>query len=161
MMDIESLPEKASKVEKETKAFFKTIRKNQLRTLDDVIHNIHEEVFEETDCLECGNCCRSLGPRITYKDIERIAKSLRIKPSEVIDKYLRIDEDNDYVYKEMPCPFLANDNYCFIYEDRPKACREYPHTDRKKFFQIHALTVLNAKTCPAVYNILERLKKEL
>ncbi len=160
-MDIRSLPEKAKKVEKETKAFFKSIRKNQLRVLDDTIHALHEEVFDEIDCLGCANCCRSLGPRLTDRDIEKMATALRLKPQEVVSRYLRIDEDNDYVFKEMPCPFLCSDNYCSIYEDRPKACREYPHTDRKKFFQIHALTVKNAETCPAVYEILERLKREL
>jgi len=161
-MDIklEDLPEKAKRVEKETKAFFKSIRKNRLRELDDTIHALHTEVFDETDCLGCGNCCRTLGPRITDRDIERIAQSLRIKPHEVVNTYLRIDEDNDYVFKEMPCPFLGADNYCFIYEDRPKACREYPHTDRKKFFQIHNITIKNASTCPAVYEIIERLKVE-
>jgi Fe-S-cluster containining protein len=83
-----------------------------------------------------------------------------MKQHEVVSAYLRIDEDNDYVFKTMPCPFLGADNYCSIYEDRPKACREYPHTDRKKFYQIHALTIKNAATCPAVFNLLERLKKE-
>ncbi|MCC8142984.1 MAG: YkgJ family cysteine cluster protein [Tannerellaceae bacterium] len=160
-MNMHSLPEKAKKVEKETKAFFKSIKKNRLRMLDDTIHALHEEVSDEIDCLHCANCCRSLGPRITDRDIEKMSGALRLKPQEVVNRYLRIDEDNDYVFKEMPCPFLGSDNYCSIYEDRPKACREYPHTDRKKFFQIHALTIKNAETCPAVYEILERLKKEL
>ncbi len=159
-MDKYALAERAKRVEKENRAFFKNIKKSRLRELDDVVHEMHEAEFRCTDCLECANCCRSLGPRITDKDIERIARNLRMKPAEVISTYLRIDEDNDYVFKSMPCPFLGDDNYCFIYEDRPKACREYPHTDRKKFHQIHALTIRNAETCPAVFNILERLRKE-
>ena len=129
-MEIDSLNERAKKVEKETKAFFKTVKKNRMRELDDMVHYLHEEVFEETDCLSCANCCRSLGPRITDRDIERIASAKRMKHHEVVSTYLRIDEDNDYVFKNMPCPFLEADNYCSIYEDRPKACREYPHTDR-------------------------------
>ncbi|MDL2251691.1 YkgJ family cysteine cluster protein [Odoribacter sp. OttesenSCG-928-J03] len=159
-VDLDGLPSKAKRVEKENRAFFKAIKKNRINKLDDAIHALHKEVFEEIDCLECANCCKSLGPRITDRDIEQIAQSLRIKPSEVIATYLRIDEDNDYVFKTMPCPFLGSDNYCAIYKDRPKACREYPHTDRKKIFQIHSLTVKNAETCPAVFEILERLKKE-
>lgn len=158
-MDIQSLPEKAQKVEKETIRFFKCIKKNRMRELDDTIHALHEQVFDEVDCLECANCCRSLGPRLTDRDIERIAGALRLKPQEVVDRYLRIDEDKDYVFKSMPCPFLCSDNYCSIYKDRPKACREYPHTDRKKFYQIHSLTVKNAQTCPAVFQILEELKQ--
>lgn len=159
-MDMHSLPERAKKVEKETRSFFKNIKKNRIRELDDTIHAIHEEVFEEIDCLACGNCYWTLGPRITDRDIEKMAQALRLKPYEVVARYLRIDEDKEYVFKEMPCPFLDHDNYCSIYESRPKACREYPHTDRKKFFQIHALTIRNAQTCPAVFDILEQLKKE-
>lgn len=40
-MDINSLPERAKKVEKETKTFFKSIKKNRHRELDDTIHAIH------------------------------------------------------------------------------------------------------------------------
>ncbi|MDR1739558.1 MAG: YkgJ family cysteine cluster protein [Bacteroidales bacterium] len=116
--------------------------------------------MNRTDCLKCANCCRSLGPLITNKDIEKIAKTLRIKPSEVINKYLKIDEDNDYVFKSMPCPFLMSDNYCSIYEDRPKACREYPHTDRNKFYQIFNLTIKNAYTCQVAYELIEELKNK-
>ncbi|MCD8166744.1 MAG: YkgJ family cysteine cluster protein [Bacteroides sp.] len=125
-IDLKTLSERARRASKENKQFFKTLKKNRQRELDDVIHRIHQEVFDETDCLECGNCCRSLGPLITDRDIERMAQALRKKPSEVAETYLRIDEDNDYVFKSMPCPFLGTDNYCCIYEDRPKACREYP-----------------------------------
>ena len=159
-MDLDSLPQRAKQEEKINKSFFKSLKKNQLRELDNTIHYLHEEVFEEIDCLECANCCRSLGPRITDRDIERMAGSLRIKPQEVGSTYLRIDEDKDYVFKSMPCPFLMSDNYCSIYADRPKACREYPHTDRKKFFQIHSLTIKNCETCPAVLEMLNRLRKE-
>ncbi|WP_231496775.1 YkgJ family cysteine cluster protein [Prevotella sp. 10(H)] len=60
----------------------------------------------------------------------------------------------------MPCSFLLPDNYCSIYESRPKACREYPHTDRKKFEQIFKLTVKNTETCPIAYEVLLRLVKK-
>lgn len=145
---------------KDNQRFFKSINKKKMRQLDEKVHELHEEVFEEIDCLECANCCKSLGPRITEKDIDRISKSMKMKASAFVDTYLIIDEDNDYVFKMMPCPFLIPDNYCMIYEARPKACREYPHTDRPKFLQISKLTVRNTETCPAVFEILERLRKE-
>ena len=47
-----------------------------------------------------------------------------------------------------------------VYESRPKACREYPHTDRPRFYQILDLTLKNAEVCPAVFELIERLKKE-
>ncbi len=125
-----------------------------------MVSQFHEEIFEEIDCLECANCCKSISPIITQKDIERLAKHLRIRPSDFIDQYVYMDSDGDYVYKETPCPFLMPDNYCMVYEQRPKACREYPHTDRRKFHQILNLTQKNTYYCPAVYEVVERLKKE-
>lgn len=155
-----NLRQKAGNAEKSTRTYFKKMKKNKIAELDKVIGSIHSDIFRKINCLECANCCRSLGPRLTNRDIELIAKTLRKKPADVIESFLKIDEDHDYVFREMPCPFLGADNYCSIYENRPKACREYPHTDRSKFYQIYSLTIRNAETCPAVYEILERLKKE-
>ncbi|NDV79249.1 YkgJ family cysteine cluster protein [Dysgonomonas sp. 511] len=134
--------------------------KKRLAKMDTVVRQLHEEVSSQVDCLQCANCCRSLGPAIYDKDIDRIAKALRMKPSDVVATYLKIDEDGDYVFNSMPCPFLMPDNYCSIYEHRPKACREYPHTDRKKFEQIYKLTVKNTETCPIAYEVLLRLLDE-
>jgi len=122
---------------------------------------LHEDEFSRTDCLNCANCCKTTGPLFTQKDIERIAKHFKMKPGEFIDTYLRMDEDNDFVLQQVPCPFLGTDNYCSIYEKRPKACREYPHTDRKDFHKISNITIKNTAVCPAAYNIVEEMKKRL
>lgn len=145
--------------EKAKPLFLQYYKKNKKRLvkMDTIVQELHEEVSENIDCLSCARCCRTLGPAIYDKDIERIAKALRIKPSEVVASYLKVDEDGDYVFKTMPCPFLQADNYCSIYESRPKACREYPHTDRKKFEQIYKLTVKNSVTCPIAYEVLTKL----
>lgn len=158
--DIEKLKAKAAKAQPGTKALFTKLKKKKAKGIDIVVQGLHHEVFDETDCLTCANCCRSLGPRITDKDIERISDSLKMKGGTFVSQYLCIDDDKDYVFKNMPCPFLAVDNYCLIYAVRPKACREYPHTDRKKFHQLFDLTLKNSYTCPAVFEIVERLKKQ-
>jgi len=72
-----------------------------------------------------------------------------------------LDEDDFMVLKQAPCSFLDSDNSCLIYDARPKACREYPHTNRKKFIQLANLTIKNTEICPAVFNIVENLKKRL
>lgn len=159
-IDIERLKVQAQNSAVENKAFFARLRKKKPRQLDDVVHRLHDEVFEEIDCLECANCCKSISPIIIDKDVERMAKHLKMKAVDVIDTYLQMDADNDYVFKETPCPFLMPDNYCMIYESRPRACREYPHTDRKRFYQILNITLKNTHYCPAVYEVTERLKKE-
>lgn len=155
-IDYKLLPVLVSKSEPEWKRFFAK-NKKKLEGMDLKAHALHDEISERTDCLSCANCCRTLGPLITDKDVERMAKSLRMKSSDVISKYFRIDEDGDMVFQSMPCPFLGADNYCAIYESRPKACREYPHTDRKRFYQIYNLSIKNAATCPIVYEVLQQL----
>jgi Fe-S-cluster containining protein len=155
---IKNLSEKSLKSKAANLKYFKGISPKKQKQLDQAIQAIHAEVFDEVDCLECAACCKYLGPRITSKDIQRLAKHFRMKEVAFIDSYLRIDEDKDYVFNAMPCPFLMEDNYCSVYENRPKACREYPHTDRVNFYQIHKLSIKNSETCPAVYEILNRLR---
>mgnify|MGYP000010387066 CR=1 FL=1 len=87
-----------------------------------------------------------------------MAKRLRLKTADFEARYLRLDEDGDWVLRQLPCPFLESDNACSIYEDRPKACREYPHTDRVKQVQILDLTAKNALICPAVGEIVARME---
>ncbi len=92
------------------------------------------------------------------KDVERLARNLRMKPVEVIEKYMEMDTDGEYVFRSAPCPFLGADNYCSVYESRPLACREYPHTNRKRFYQVLDLSVQNTAVCPAVVRIFEKLR---
>lgn len=158
-MDLFQFKKLATTKKSEHNKFLLSLTKKDPRKVDDAFHTIHEEVFAEIDCLTCANCCKTTSPIFYQMDIERAAKALRMKPGEFIEKYLRIDEDKDYVLTAAPCPFLASDNYCKIYNDRPKACREYPHTDRKKMVQIMELTAKNTQVCPAVFEMVERLKK--
>lgn len=145
----------------ENKKYFDKLKKKTPKNLDYLMQEIHEAEFKKTNCLNCANCCKTTGPLFTLADIERISKSLRLKSQQFIAKYLRVDEENDYVLQSLPCPFLDNENACFIYEVRPKACKEFPHTDRKKFQQITDLTLKNVAICPAAFNIVEEMKKKV
>jgi len=145
----------------ENKKYFDKLKKKQPKNLDYIMQDLHDEEFKKTNCLTCANCCKTTGPLFTLADIERVAKYLKQKPQQFIDQYLRIDEDKDFVLQQVPCTFLDNENACMIYDVRPKACREFPHTDRKKFYQITDLTLLNVAICPAAYNIVEKMKEKL
>ncbi len=158
LYDPDYLRQQADKTNADSKKFFQKLKAKRPRKLDELFQKLHEQVFNEIDCLKCANCCRNLGPRLTQKDIDRMSKTLSLKPVVFIEKYLRIDEDSDYVFKSMPCPFLAPDNYCMVYESRPKACRDYPHTDAPKMHTLLHLAFKNRQTCPAVYLMVEELK---
>lgn len=163
MMDkiIAELPLKAKEKHTENKKFFAKLKKKPPKNLDYLMQELHQEEFQRTDCLTCANCCKTTGPLFTNADVVRIAKHFRLKPQVFIDTYLRLDDENDYVLQEVPCTFLGADNYCSIYDVRPKACREFPHTDRKKFQQINNLTLKNVGICPAAFNIVEEMKKRI
>ena len=141
------------------KKFLTKLAKSKNKSLNALADDLHEEVFAEIDCLDCANCCTSIPPIINETDVKRAAKFLGIKPADFKDQYVRIDEDQDMVMKTSPCPFLEDDNKCFIYEGRPRACREYPHTDNHEFLKHLKLHLPNASYCPAVYHILERMRE--
>lgn len=152
-----ALLKEATNQEKKIVQLFSFLKIRQPKDIDVVVKRFHGEAFEKIDCLECGNCCKTLGPMVNQKDVEDAAKVLRMKPSAFMEKYLKTDEDNDLVFKEMPCPLLMNDNHCSIYGNHPKACREYPHTDKSKFLNRRFITMKNAEVCPAVALIVQSL----
>lgn len=158
---LKDLPKKAKEKHIENKKFFTKLKRKPPKNLDYLMQELHDVEFGRTDCLECANCCKTTGPLFTNADVQRISKHFRLKPQQFIDQYLRIDEDHDYVLQQVPCAFLGHDNYCSIYDVRPKACREFPHTDRKKFHQISNLTLKNVAICPAAFNIVEEMKKNI
>jgi Fe-S-cluster containining protein len=158
---LQSLSTKVKENQKVHRNFFIKLRKKTPKNLDAIMEKLHEEEFKKSDCLQCANCCKTTSPIFTKKDIERISKSFRIKTRQFIDTYLNLDEDQDYVLKSSPCTFLADDNTCNIYDVRPKACQEYPHTNRKSFEKISDLTLKNVAICPATFNIVEALRAKL
>ena len=118
---------------------------------------LHEEAFSKINCLDCARCCKNHSPRFKQPDIKRIAKSLNMKEGDLVVKYLKLDEDGDYVTRSTPCPFLADDNSCNIYEDRPSDCARYPYTDEDVLLKRVPLTLKNSAVCPAAHAVLEKL----
>ncbi len=126
---------------------------NMLKALPE----LHEQAFEKIDCLQCANCCKNHSPRFKQPDIKRIAKSLRMKEGDLVAQYLKLDDEGDYVTRTKPCPFLAEDNTCNIYDDRPSDCRRYPYTDEDVLLKRVQLTLKNATVCPITHDVLEQL----
>ena len=118
---------------------------------------LHDEAFARIDCLQCANCCKNYSPRFKTPDIKRISKHLRMRESEFIETYLKVDEEGDFVVKSTPCPFLGADNYCSIYDQRPSDCHRFPYTDEDVFIKRQALTLKNTSFCPITYFVIERL----
>jgi len=159
-MDLDHFKKQSTKLYPDNTKRIAALKKKK-KLLDPIFQAAHETVFAEVDCLECANCCKTTSPIFYQGDIERMSKTLKMKPSVFIDQYLVMDDDQDWVLKEAPCPFLGHDNKCIVYESRPTACREYPHTNRKRVFQILDLTLKNTLVCPAVLEILQVVSSAL
>jgi Fe-S-cluster containining protein len=142
---------------KQYKQFLQKADKNRVLK---ALPELHKAAFTQIDCLQCANCCKNYSPRFKTPDIKRISKHLKMKESHFIDAYLKLDEDGDYVVKTKPCPFLGNDNYCKIYEQRPSDCVRFPYTDEDVLIKRPNITLKNASFCPAVYFVLEGLMNE-
>ena len=136
------------------KSYLQRANKN---TVLKVLPDLHEEAFSKIDCLQCGNCCKGYSPRFKTPDIKRIAKYLKMKDGDLINQYLKVDEDGDYVMQSTPCSFLGADNYCSIYEVRPSDCERFPYTDEDVILKRPNITLKNSSFCPAVYYVLEKL----
>jgi len=148
---LEKLPEK------ELKATIKKIKQKVPKNLDETFQDWHDEVFEKIDCLECANCCKTTSPMFFEKDIERLSSHFKLRPADFIERYLFLDSDGIWALKSSPCPFLGQDNYCSVYDQRPKACREFPHTNHRKMHTHLQLIPQNIKVCPAVVEIAKKL----
>jgi len=137
---------------KSRKKVVSNLRNKKGKELDSIFRDGHDQAFKKIDCLDCANCCKTVGPLFTSKDITRISKNFKLSQGDFTEKYLRIDEDNDYVLKTLPCPFLSI---------RPKACKDYPLTDlrdQKKLLKLH---LENTKHCPAVNEVFNHITNKV
>lgn len=157
--DDKRLINKSLSNKKNNKKLLKKITFKEKKRIDQIFEIEHQKEFQNRDCLKCANCCKTTSPIFRDTDIKRISSFLKIKEQELINDKLIIDYENDYVLKKSPCSFLNHDNTCSIYNVRPLACKEYPHTNRKKMHQIIDLTIKNSTICPAVSNIITNILK--
>lgn len=139
------------------KAFKRMLEKGNRNKMLKALPDLHDEAFEKIDCLSCANCCKNHSPRFKQPDIKRIAKKLKMKEGVFIETYLKLDNENDFVTKQSPCPFLGSDNYCSIYEDRPSDCERYPYTNEDVLLKRVNLTLMNTTVCPATYWVMQQL----
>lgn len=128
--------------------------------VDSHAQEAHAHFFSRIDCTKCANCCKTISAEFKKADVKRIANFKNVKPQDIIDQYLTIDEDNSdaFMSKTLSCTFLE-DNKCSIYEVRPTDCKDYPNTQKKHFSTRSFSHTDNTVVCPAVFHIVERMKE--
>jgi Fe-S-cluster containining protein len=120
--------------------------------LDDTGRSLSREIAAKIDCLECGNCCRTIQPHLTPDDVLRLRAAATGVEGGLVDA-----GDGLQVFQKMPCPLLDG-NKCTAYGQRPDDCRGYPHLDKPDFLGGTIGFIENYGTCPIVFNTLNHLK---
>jgi Fe-S-cluster containining protein len=162
-IDLRAFRKKARKNKSKFRRFLTGIENNVPRGLTRVVQNVELEVWKETDCLSCANCCKTMTPTFTNTDIKRIAAHLEQTPDEFKARYLRKErkKDGDWLNKTEPCQFLnLKDNKCSIYEVRPADCAGFPHLPKKMVDYMH-VHKQNLEYCPATYRLVEKMMSTL
>lgn len=131
--------------------------------LDKLSVELDKEVWAETDCLSCANCCKTMTPTFTKEDIKRISAHFKQTPKEFTEKWLFKERGTgDMMNKKQPCQFLnLKDNKCSIYEIRPVDCSGFPHHTKKHFTEWVHVYKQNVEYCPATYKLVEKMMERV
>jgi Fe-S-cluster containining protein len=157
---IKTVASKAKKEAKQNKKFFNRIKKEKPAGLTKAFRQLNDEAFSHINCMNCANCCRTSLAVFGKKDVRRISQHFEMSEKDFIKKYLRPHPDYDYLIKTLPCPFLAEDNKCSIYEIRPEGCRTYPPARLQLTDEQLDVIYDNVGICPAVSEIVEKIKEK-
>lgn len=151
------LLEKSKERNEFIKRQMKYLAKFNIKNFDHVVADFDAEVFAEIDCLRCGNCCRTIGPKMNEPDIKRACKAMGLDQKNFVKDRLVRDEELGWMCATMPCPFLRDDNACDIYEDRPRDCDDFPYTRERNIQRALGRLAFNSEFCPAAYLIAEKI----
>lgn len=130
---------------------------------DRILRRIAVGVEDQIDCTVCANCCRVATVKLTNRDVEKMSKSLRMKPDRFLNDYTAQSEEEGLVLKrsEKGCVFLDG-NLCLVYDSRPANCEDFPHVVRGNGSIVSRMWEFTDRACycPIVYNSLEAFKAE-
>jgi Fe-S-cluster containining protein len=160
---LRSFRKKASTHKRSFRRFLTRLEKNPPRGLDRLAAETEKQVWPETDCLNCANCCKTMTPTYTNTDIKRISSHLNMTQEAFKKKWLRKEKGTgDWLNQTNPCQFLnLEDNKCSIYEVRPADCAGFPHLSKKKMVEYMHVHKQNIELCPATFRLVERMMEKV
>jgi uncharacterized protein len=158
-INLRSFRQKTRKNKRRFRSFLTRLKRNPPRKLDELAIRVDKEVWQETNCLSCANCCKTMSPTYTKQDMVRISAHLNMSEKEFKEKWLQKDKGGDWLNKSQPCQFLNMEtNMCNIYEIRPADCAGFPHLTKKKMVDYMHVHNQNLEYCPATYRMVEKMK---
>lgn len=130
-LDIKKIAQIGKQKERENIRFRAFLKGQDSERIDEIVHRLDKEIRTQINCQDFEN------------------------------QFVEIDGFEGIKYlKNTPCIFLK-DKSCSIYTDRPEDCKSFPHTHKDDFTARLFVTIENYGICPIVFNVFERLKREL
>ncbi|MEO8711495.1 MAG: YkgJ family cysteine cluster protein [Parafilimonas sp.] len=162
-VNLYSFRKKVSIYKKFFHKYLRRVAKLNPEGLDMYAEQLNAEVWKEVDCVSCANCCKTMTPTFSTKDIRRIAKHLNMRPKDFKERWLKYEKkDKDWVNKKQPCQFLdLSTNMCSIYEVRPADCAGFPHLTKKKMVDYMHMHQQNILYCPATFKMVEKMMEKI
>jgi Fe-S-cluster containining protein len=159
-VNLRSFKQRVRHQKKQLRAFLTRLENNSPAGLDKLAEKADAEVWKETDCLTCANCCKTMSPTFNVKDIRRISAHFNMSPKQFKEKWLFFDKkDKDWMNRKQPCQFLdLSTNMCSIYAIRPDDCAGFPHLTKKKMTDYMHVHKQNIAYCPATFKMVEKMK---
>ena len=158
--DLKTIKRLAEEREDENWRFRTFLKQCDNKEIDAIVHRLLEGIAPQIDCSTCRNCCMELHPECDEAEIERLTGLLELSKEEFKERYMVERGEGTFYIQGPPCPFLR-EMRCTIEAARPQGCRDYPYLHKEDFtFRLMAV-VSNCAICPIVFNVYERLKKEV
>lgn len=155
-VNLRSFRNLVSRNKKRLRSFLFRMERNAPRNLHLVTLEASELAWAKTDCMDCANCCKTMSPTYSQRDISRISKYLGMTSKAFTDKWLYKDQEGDWINKKQPCQFLdQKTNLCGIYDVRPRDCAGFPYHSTKKIKDYGHMYRQNVEFCPATNRLVE------
>jgi uncharacterized protein len=159
-VNIRSFKNLVSRNKKRLRNFLTRVEKKGSGNLHLITLEANELSWAKTDCLDCANCCKTMSPTYTAKDMTRISRFLGMSVKDFKAKWLYKDRTGDWLNKSRPCQFLdLKTNHCNIYDVRPADCAGFPHHGTKKIKDYGHVYKQNVEFCPATYRLVEFMEE--
>jgi uncharacterized protein len=144
------------------RSFLNKTEKEPPKGIDKLSTLVEPSVWANVDCLTCANCCKTMTPTFTPRDIKRISAHFNQTSEEFKSAWLKKDRNNDWINRSQPCQFLnLEDNKCSIYAIRPADCSGFPHLSKKKWTDYAHIHKQNIDYCPATFKMVEAMMQRL
>src|ERR1019366_10830295 len=76
-VNIQKYKRRALKKKKDLSKFMRDLSQSKTRGLLKIAIDADKEVWKEVSCVNCANCCKTMTPTYTAKDVNRIAKHFK------------------------------------------------------------------------------------